>query len=187
MPKVHIRWRDLLFLLIGAVLSTILNNWSYFKFNSEISISDLLTAGVGAYVGLYIGGKLTAEVSSQRIEKDLLIKDLPEVKSQLTKLFSQLESGNVVFSDTLATMKKSSQTLNELKDMVAICKPSISGDLDLSNLLQLLRILNLNLTSYPRTPVGLFAIPITNYHDLKDQTKNINDEITIIIFKINRS
>jgi hypothetical protein len=184
--KTHIKSRDLLFLFIGALTATVANNWTYFTFDREINISDLFTAILAGYLGLYIAGKLTSQVSSERIEKDILIQDLPLIRNNLTRIHSQLESGNVVFNEVLPMMKACSQSLNDLIDTVGICKPELANELQLANLLTRVRALNHILTSYPTTPTGLFNIPIQDYPDLKSKTRVLYNDFTKIVFDINR-
>lgn len=186
MQKVKVRWRDLFFLSIGCIIATIANNWTFFTFSKEISLSDIFTAILGGFLGLYIASKLTSEVSSERIEKDLLINEISPIKVHLVKLYEALDTNSLELSEGVQIFKNTSKILINLKTTLKLCRSNDNLDYLVELYLGRIRKLNSDVTRLPTNSIGLILLPQAQLIDFLKETKEINDGITMMIFNINR-
>lgn len=186
MPKIKIKWRDLFFVLIGSLFGTLMNNWSYFTFSSEISLTDSFTAILGGYLGLYIGGKLTSQNSSERIEKDLMIQEISVVNISLSRLYPNFSSNTLTMNEAVAFFKQASQSFNNVSTIANMCedKPKI---VNLSEaLFRDTRTLNNMVTNHGTNLQGVIQIPSTQVQLVKEKSKQLRDNAIRLIIAINR-
>ena len=186
MPKLRIKWRDVLFLLIGAICSTVANNWAYFTFDKNITIADLLTAVIGGYIGLYVGSKLTSKVSSDRAEKDLIISEIKIVRGNFLKLISSFEANRLPFNETINLFKITGQNIASIKETLSYCGYDSHLTSDIINILGMLRVLYRSVTGIG--PVNDFiVIPPADLSLYLTQLRTINQSLNKFMIEINRA
>lgn len=186
MLKVKLRWRDLFFVFMGCIIATVANNWTYFHFNKEISVSDLFTAVLGGFLGLYIGSKLSSDASSDRIEKDLLISELSPLKIMLVELHNGVERNTLSLPVAVQLFKNASQLVNSTISTLKMCKPNDEVDFNLQLALGKLRTLNNEVTNFRTAPRNILAIPSARNPILLARIKEVNELATLVILKVNR-
>lgn len=186
MPKPHIKWRDIFFLSIGAIWTTVLNNWSYFSFDKSIGIADLFTAVIGGYIGLYVGSKLTSKVSSDRAEKDLIISEIKIVRSNFLKLISSFETNRLLFNETINLFKITGQNIASIKETLGYCKYENELDADIFDILVKFRTLYRKVTGI--SPVkDLINIPLVDLNSYITELRTINQNLNKFMIDINRA
>jgi len=185
MLKLHIKWRDGFFLSIGAICATVANNWSFFTFDKNISVTDLFTAAIGGYIGLYVGSKLTSKVSSDRVEKDIIIAEINATRGFIARVHTFIDSNNLSLSDAVSLFKTASQSLSLAKEMVQICNNNKNLISEITTVLGKVRDLNRVVTRI--SPInGILNIPETNIIQLLTLTRSLNKSLFNLIILVNR-
>lgn len=184
--KRHIRFSHVFSFSIGAIVSTVCNNWTYFKFNEEINIDDLFTAVIGGAIGLYIGSKLTSKVSSDRVEKDLIIGKITSIKAKMEELTSIVETGSYQLATATKLIKYCRQSATLLKNMIEVCcgdEEIIAGNLD--KITKALNRINPIVTGGLAVNgiLNIDVIAIGNYNTFN---KIIEDNSLLLIINVNR-
>lgn len=185
MRKLHIKWRDVFFFLIGTIFSTVLNNWSFFTFEKNISIADLFTAVIGGYIGLYVGSKLTSKVSSDRVEKDIIINEINSVRVSISRIGALIDSNNIPLSDAVTLFKSSSQSLALAKEMIQICNNDSNLVGAVTTVLGKVRSLNNKITGISPTN-NLIIIPSGDTTVFLNLVRNLNKLLFQLIISVNR-
>lgn len=187
MPKIIIKWRDILLLCIGFILGTISSNWSYFTFSKEISISDIFTAVLGGYLGLYIAGKLTSQTSSERLEKDLMIQELTPLSISLSRLYPIFEANAVSMTDAIQLFKLAGQAFSHVSTLATMCdgKQKVTNLAD--SLLTESRTLNNMVTNNNINANAVIQIPLNQLPLVKTKLKNLRENTIRLIIAINRN
>lgn len=185
MPRLQIKWRDVFFILIGALCGTIANNWSYFSFDRSIGIADLFTAIIGGYIGLYVGSKLTSKVSSDRTEKDLIINEIISVRGYLNRLNSLIDSGIIPLTEAINLFKSSSQGLAHINEIIGICDFNLQFQNNLTTILGSVRILNNKITSI-NSINNIITIQEADRPQYIIEIRNISKQLMSLTISINR-
>jgi hypothetical protein len=111
-------------ILIGFICSILgfySSSFEYFKFNPEINLVDFSSLIITSTIGLYIAISVQKNITNEKSEKDFLINEISQVKTELKAIYTGVLNDNLEFSDTVFRFKISSSNLSTIKDLFEIC------------------------------------------------------------------
>lgn len=108
------------FSCLGIVIGVVASNWSYFKMDSTIEVTDLITLFVTSLIGVYIGKSLQSQISSERSEKDFLISEIKELKTEFKKVKAGNNAGYFDFDEAKTMFKEINQNITHFENICSI-------------------------------------------------------------------
>jgi len=184
MPKFKVKWAHVFLISLGVLIGVIACNWTYFELERKITVSDLFTTVIGGYIGLYVGSKLTSKVSSDRIQKDLVIDDLKIIKNNLSRLITLFESGILPFEETISIFKITSQSLALTHEMLDFCKYNPDIKASVIAILSKVRAIHNEVTNV--NPInGIISVPVVDLTRLLGELRVAQQNLFKAIITIN--
>lgn len=177
--------KALLFVSLGILLGVLFCNWSYFKIDSAIQITDLFCLLITSVVGLHIADKIQNRLSSSRSEKDFLIAEIKDFKSELNKIKNFNDRGSYDFNESKLLFKDLNQSLTQIENILSISSYKKKATEELKSIRDNFRkIRNRTLNILPIN--GTISIP--NYIKLivDKEINEIKKTAYELIIKINR-
>lgn len=100
--------RSVCLLIIGAILGVFFSQFSYFKINKEVSLSDLLVFAATALVTIYVASTITRGLSNINSLKALYQEEIKEFLKYSARLEDWILSEQVQINDLLPHLKMGS-------------------------------------------------------------------------------
>ena len=167
----------------GCLAGVIFSNWSYFTIGQSIEAVDVANLVITSLLGLYIAKTLQNQQSIVRSEKDFLISELKDFKTDLVKIKSDLERNCFEFEKTKSFFKDLNQRLKHFTENCQIssyCKKADSAKIQqdlivLRSLITSIRPVNGNITLHTITKL-----------QVEKRLNSINTNIYALIITINK-
>lgn len=109
-------------LTVGIALGFVSTEFSYFKFDNEINLVDLLTLVISTLVGLYIALSVQRTQTIQKSSKDFLVGEINQIKSEIRGIYNQVIQNQVNFHNTKLNFKAISVSLSALETAFIQCE-----------------------------------------------------------------
>lgn len=169
---------------ISSIFGFFTSSYEYFKFVSEINLVDFANLVITSLIGLFIAVTIQKHQANERIEKDLLISEISQIKNDLKTIYTTVLNENIDFSDTVFTFKISSSNLSNLEDLFNICQINDCQN----NILSLLNKVNLLKRIVTNSPVqnNKFIITDDDKNLFFVEYKKLTELFLELIVKINR-
>lgn len=74
---------SILFFLVGFAIVVLIRYWKQIDFDFKLPVIDVMTLSLTAFLAWWVAGKLEKDHSEERFEKELLIKKIEELDTQL--------------------------------------------------------------------------------------------------------
>lgn len=133
-------YRILFFLITGGLVGIIVKHWHLFTFDFEVSVFDVLTLVVTAFLAWWVAKKLERDSAVERCEKDILIEKL-KIMEGLVENVGQKTSitGIVQLTDVIALIDKFDKLSNRVTNSIdQRYSKLISSDVDYHSDIELL-------------------------------------------------
>jgi hypothetical protein len=169
--------------LFGILVGFLSTRYCFFEFDPEINLVDLLNLIVTVVLAIYVALFLQKKQGQDGAEKEIIISELKELKSENSILYDYVISGNLNINDTVRKFKTISVRLNSIKDLYRVCDISNSN-----NLAEIKNKLLDNKQLITGSPVvnNMLAITPTHRSSYGQVSWKINKLITEEIISINR-
>lgn len=117
------RWLEYVSIaIISLILGFYTSSYTFFKFDDEINIIDLLTLLISSLLGVYIATTLQKKVSDDKYEKDLLLSEITQAKSDFKNIYNAVLNDQINFNETVYAFKVISSNLSNLNLLFDVCK-----------------------------------------------------------------
>ncbi|WP_298741442.1 hypothetical protein [uncultured Chitinophaga sp.] len=110
----------LLLVALGTVFGVVACNWAFFAMDSTIEVTDLVILIVTSLIGIYIAKSIQSQISIERSEKDFLISEIKELKSEFKKIKANSTTGYFDFEEAKTMFKEINQIIKHFEDICLI-------------------------------------------------------------------
>ncbi len=122
--------RSVCLLIIGAILGIFFSQFSYFKMNKEVSLSDLFVFAATALVTIYVASTITKSLSSINSLKALYQEEIKEFLKYSAQLENWILSEQVKFADLVPHLKMGNIKLRAIDRLYKNTKQISQQDLN---------------------------------------------------------
>lgn len=88
---------------LGWVVGLFAENWSWFVFNNEVSLLDVLSLVITTAIGLYVAVVIQNNIENKRVEKDIIFGLLNFVEQYLLELRTEVSKEQAAGSDDIVS------------------------------------------------------------------------------------
>lgn len=107
-------------LVIGILLGVFFSNYSYFKLDNTIELTDAAGLIITTGIGLYIAMTLQDRQSINRKEKDFIIDELHDLLKDINYISSCNEKGKFPFQETISFFKTTNLRRLSIANLIKI-------------------------------------------------------------------
>lgn len=167
-------------LFVGVLSGFVIDNWSFFSFNSNISIEAIISVLITTSLGIYIASILQKRISSNNSIKAIIINELESYKKEIDDLMKLLDSSKQV-TDVNLKLKNLSSKLTYIEDVLELCK--LKND-EISTIKNKLFMLKRKLTDRPASN-GEYQISNIEIGEIRNRTRGLKQTLIKLIISIN--
>lgn len=107
-----------LILISGVIIGVFASNFEYFKLDSSISLSDIISVVIASSLGLYIADTIQSKLNNNKSEKDIITNELKEILIEINNLKQQNNRNLFQFRETVNLFKELNQSVNLVKTLL---------------------------------------------------------------------
>lgn len=104
-------------LILGAIIGVVACNWSYFKLDDTIEVSDILGLVVTSILAIYISRNIQQNISRRQNEYVLLLDEVKKIILHIEKFEVWQDNQEIPFEDGKKFFKKGTALIQECSGM----------------------------------------------------------------------